>query len=509
MSPHSESSESLSSSISTSESQQQHHSQAAVTAAGAAAGLNAASIFGNNLQAAFASGIANSGLGAAVLNNPMALDLSNGSRSHHRSQSVSGGASSTPRESPGSNSTPGKRANRTRFTDYQIKVLQEFFESNAYPKDDDLEYLSKLLNLSPRVIVVWFQNARQKARKVYENQPAVSEDDSNPGRFQRTPGLNYQCKKCMQVFQRYYELIKHQKSACFKDENPLAVQLKAAQEARENRASIGAPTSPSNHTANNSSNSSFTDSKNQTPNSSAPATSPSPSSGAFKCEKCSLVFPRFDLWREHQIVHIMNPNLFPNFPPTSPFGILQFEGQAAIAAAAAAAAPSLPCLANSLASSGGNNKRKFTQEPDEDSQESFSGQSTHQGSQNGHDAPREKRLRTTILPEQLDYLYQKYQIESNPSRKILENIASEVGLKKRVVQVWFQNARARERKGQFRAHQQIIHKRCPFCRALFKARSALESHLATRHADQYTKGDINIDALPDGDSSQDSPEEGR
>ena len=41
------------------------------------------------------------------------------------------------------------------------------------------------------------------------------------------------------------------------------------------------------------------------------------------------------------------------------------------------------------------------------------------------------------------------------------------------------------------------------CRALFKARSALESHLATRHADQYTKGDINIDALPDGDPSED------
>lgn len=49
----------------------------------------------------------------------------------------------------------------------------------------------------------------------------------------------------------------------------------------------------------------------------------------------------------------------------------------------------------------------------------------------------------------------------------------------------------------------MIHKRCPFCRALFKARSALESHLATRHADQYTKGDINIDTLPDGDPSED------
>ena len=73
----------------------------------------------------------------------------------------------------------GKRANRTRFTVYQIKVLQEFFEKNAYPKDDELEYLSKLLGLSPkmtylspRVISVWFRNARQKARKIYENQPS-------------------------------------------------------------------------------------------------------------------------------------------------------------------------------------------------------------------------------------------------------------------------------------------------------------------------------------------------
>ena len=59
--------------------------------------------------------------------------------------------------SSNSSAGSGKRANRTRFTDYQIKVLQEFFENNSYPKDSDLEYLSKLLLLSPRVIVVWFQ----------------------------------------------------------------------------------------------------------------------------------------------------------------------------------------------------------------------------------------------------------------------------------------------------------------------------------------------------------------
>ncbi|XP_017304632.1 zinc finger homeobox protein 3-like, partial [Diaphorina citri] len=107
-------------------------------------------------------------------------------------------------------------------------------------------------------------------------------------------------------------------------------------------------------------------------------------------------------------------------------------------------------------------------------------------------------------PEQLDYLYQKYQVESNPSRKMLETIAKEVNLKKRVVQVWFQNTRARERKGQFRAHSQVINKRCPFCPALFKVKSAFESHLSTKHAEQCSKTEINIDAIPDEELSMDS-----
>lgn len=48
-----------------------------------------------------------------------------------------------------------------------------------------------------------------------------------------------------------------------------------------------------------------------------------------------------------------------------------------------------------------------------------------------------KRLRTTILPEQLNFLYECYQNESNPSRKMLEEISKKVNLKKRVVQVTF------------------------------------------------------------------------
>lgn len=413
--------------------------------------------------------------------------------------------------SNGSNSSgsSGKRANRTRFTDYQIKVLQEFFENNAYPKDDDLEYLSKLLGLSPRVIVVWFQNARQKARKVYENQPAAepapagNTDDAN--RFQRTPGLNYQCKKCQLVFQRYYELIRHQKTHCFKEEDAKrSAQAQAA--AAQVAATLSSEDSNSSTVEHHAPHVPVSPAPPRTPTPAAPnyPVSPAPPApltpttplshnpreekdGNFQCDKCNLVFPRFDLWREHQLVHIMNPNLFPTYPPDSPFGILQQHAQLQQLNASLANEDARHPLVAALNQQAA--KRKFDE---------------FEEIETGGEQPKDKRLRTTILPEQLDYLYQKYQIESNPSRKMLENIAREVGLKKRVVQVWFQNTRARERKGQFRAHAQVINKRCPFCPALFKVKSALESHLSTKHADQCARGEINVDTLPDEELSTES-----
>ncbi|XP_023018118.2 Zn finger homeodomain 2 isoform X2 [Leptinotarsa decemlineata] len=425
--------------------------------------------------------------------------------------------------SQGSGGSTGKRANRTRFTDYQIKVLQEFFENNAYPKDDDLEYLSKLLNLSPRVIVVWFQNARQKARKVYENQPAAEPapglpDEPGANRFQRTPGLNYQCKKCLLVFQRYYELIRHQKTHCFKEEDAkrsaqaqaAAAQIAAVLSSEDSNSST---VEPSQHQMPPQQNIPPQSNPAHSPNQPNPATTPTPSQGtypptasspsdnkesSFQCDKCNLVFPRFELWREHQLVHLMNPNLFPTYSPDSPFGILQQHAQ----------------LQQLNANLGDLNKQQTnvpqhnTQHPLINMLNNVTGQKRKMedfdGESDTSDQPKDKRLRTTIQPEQLDYMYQKYQVESNPSRKMLENIAREVGLTKRVVQVWFQNTRARERKGQFRAHAQVINKRCPFCPAIFKVKSALESHLSTKHADQCARGEINIDAIPDEDISLES-----
>lgn len=261
--------------------------------------------------------------------------------------------------SSSSSTSGGKRANRTRFTDYQIKVLQEFFENNSYPKDSDLEYLSKLLLLSPRVIVVWFQNARQKQRKIYENQPNNTLFENEETKKQN---INYACKKCSLVFQRYYELIRHQKNHCFKEENnkkSAKAQIAAAQIAQnlssedsmdssmdvhhQNIASQLAPVpSPQHHhnffTKSSSSLHDFSPSTTPTPpqqqirerSNSLDHPQSQRHSKCFDCDKCELQFNHLEKLREHQLLHLMNPiksNLDGNF---GPFGsILQSLQQAA------------------------------------------------------------------------------------------------------------------------------------------------------------------------------------
>ncbi|CAB4064763.1 ATBF1 [Lepeophtheirus salmonis] len=414
----------------------------------------------------------------------------------------SGSRSRSP--SGGSSHNQGKRANRTRFTDYQIKVLQEFFENNAYPKDDDLEYLSKLLSLSPRVIVVWFQNARQKARKIYENQPPIDPTEDGAGRFTRTPGLNYQCKKCLLVFQRYYELIRHQKQHCFKEED--AKRSAQAQKAAAQAAAQFSGQSPNNFNVNNSTHSEDSNSSGGVaPLDRSCIESPMFNQSSLVSDNNHRSFDasedwpgenNFSMFRGKEEEKKITPSMFDQLIREDPFSKFVNRQSSPSSNFSGGGGVGNDVDTESIDSSPSSSKRKLSEDGDFLDDKDEAGQ------------PRDKRLRTTILPEQLDFLYQKYQVESNPSRKMLEQIANEVGLRKRVVQVWFQNTRARERKGQFRAHQQVINKRCPYCPALFKVRSALESHLATKHSDQYTRGEINIDALPDAEGGPPSIDEG-
>uniref|UniRef100_A0A8C0GST3 Zinc finger homeobox protein 3 n=1 Tax=Chelonoidis abingdonii TaxID=106734 RepID=A0A8C0GST3_CHEAB len=508
-----------------------------------------------------------------------------------------------------------KRSSRTRFTDYQLRVLQDFFDANAYPKDDEFEQLSNLLNLPTRVIVVWFQNARQKARKNYENQGEGKDGERREltnDRYIRTSNLNYQCKKCSLVFQRIFDLIKHQKKLCYKDED------EDGQDDSQNEDSMDAmelltptssscstpmpsqaystPTSSANATSSAfvqltadaddssmySSKIEATDEKpkqseplstqqNQTQDkqvqpkqepqqqqqqqdqgeqktSSAhqkisplsspsslqqqpppqaqpsqcplPQSSPSPSQLShlslkplhtstpqqlanlppqlipYQCEQCKLAFPSFEHWQEHQQLHFLsaqNQFIHPQFldrtldmpfmlfDPSNPLLASQLlSGTLPQIPASTATSPSIPTSTmNTL-------KRKLEEKASASPGENDSGTG-------GEEPQRDKRLRTTITPEQLEILYQKYLLDSNPTRKMLDHIAHEVGLKKRVVQVWFQNTRARERKGQFRAVGPAqAHRRCPFCRALFKAKTALEAHIRSRHWHEAKRAGYNL-----------------
>ncbi len=61
-----------------------------------------------------------------------------------------------------------------------------------------------------------------------------------------------------------------------------------------------------------------------------------------------------------------------------------------------------------------------------------------------------RRSRTIIHADQLDILYGCYFKDPNPGKHEFEQISEWVNLPKKVVQIWFQNMRARERKGEVR-----------------------------------------------------------
>ncbi|KAB5575162.1 hypothetical protein PHYPO_G00217710 [Pangasianodon hypophthalmus] len=473
----------------------------------------------------------------------------------------------------------GKRSSRTRFTDYQLRVLQDFFDANAYPKDDEFEQLSNLLNLSTRVIVVWFQNARQKARKSYENQGEGGKDSErrefSNDRYIRTANSSYECKKCNMAFQRIFDLISHQKKVCYKDDsdegschqnellldpkpysppdtsslNPppsnsnlsnctelstdgkstdkeqpdpdtvsdsLTEDLKPITEGscgpehclenskleatykqtkcpnEENKQSCSKIRSPSPLHQQQQTNPSMTQTSPvpsqmslASPSSQQQHLSPAQQMTPYHCIQCKLSFPSFEHWQEHQQMHFLvaqNHFVPPQFlDRTMDIPLMLFDSTNPLVArqVLSGAFPqiSLNSPTTSAIPDSTINSLKRRLEP-----KSGTCAVENDWEHSGDDSQRDKRMRTTITPEQLEILYQKYLLDSNPTRQMLDHISQEVGLKKRVVQVWFQNTRARERKGQFRGLGPAqAHRRCPFCRALFKAQTALDAHIRSRH----------------------------
>lgn len=61
-------------------------------------------------------------------------------------------------------------------------------------------------------------------------------------------------------------------------------------------------------------------------------------------------------------------------------------------------------------------------------------------------SPVDERPRTTITSEQLKILKEAYSVNTKPSRAEREQLANETGLDARVVQVWFQHRRAKDKR---------------------------------------------------------------
>lgn len=487
----------------------------------------------------------------------------------------------------------GKRSSRTRFTDYQLRLLQDFFDANAYPKDDEFEQLSNLLNLPTRVIVVWFQNARQKARKSYENQGDGGKDgehgEFSNDRYIRASNSSFECRKCNMTFQRIFDLICHQKNVCYKDDNdelschqnehlldldtsslnplhscsnlsnclelstdgkstdkeqlvPDAVSNSLTEDIKPIKGASGVsehlenskPEETHQQTKHPNEESIQSCSKIRSPsplhqhqqtNPTLSETSPVPSQSSqmssasssqqhhlsqvqqmtpYHCIQCKLSFPSFEHWQEHQQMHFLvaqNHFVPPQFlDRTMDIPLMLFDStnplvaRQVLSGAFQQIALNSPTTATLPDSTINSLKRRL--EP-----KSGSSAVENDWEHSGDDSQRDKRMRTTITPEQLEILYQKYLLDSNPTRQMLDHISQEVGLKKRVVQVWFQNTRARERKGQFRGLGPAqAHRRCPFCRALFKAQTALDAHIRSRHWHEAKNAEF---SMPGAGSVQD------
>ncbi|CAJ0573291.1 unnamed protein product, partial [Mesorhabditis spiculigera] len=294
----------------------------------------------------------------------------------------------------------------------QLRTLQQFFDKQAYPKDDDLELLSKKLQLSPRVIVVWFQNARQKARKIYENQPNLENSD----RFVRTPGCNFQCKRCNLVFQRYYELIQHQQKKCYKDDCQAQLQ--------DNKGVEGL----------------LTDAEKEqlAGNPEAPPLSKSPALA----------------------------------DPAELLKLLQGSGstEALLKMCEAAKTPS------TTTSSSDDQGDDIFSALAHNAMQSTSSQGESRSPANN------KRYRTHLTPLQVHVMKCIFSEYKTPSMSECDTLGRDIGLHKRVVQVWFQNARAKERKtrvanGQDDDISRPFPTQCSYCNVEFSSRVSLQDHV--------------------------------
>ncbi|CAJ1056767.1 zinc finger homeobox protein 3-like [Xyrichtys novacula] len=544
----------------------------------------------------------------------------------------------------------GRRSSRTRFTEQQLETLQSVFEATPYPREEEYDRLSSLLCLPNRVIVVWFQNARQRARKNQER----GVDDGSEGQNQRDnihrqrnvcqkngddENDDYSCgdegqsefqnENSMDLTYEYYthpdspfldssspcpesehstaksestsvprkqdksvpplenkntapaqtqsavsdpDILHKETVLSMKTGSSLKSEPNLQRESTAERSALCSSSSsqkvePSKtstaHSGQGLIHTPYSDQAVEKPINTPPSlpVPPEPekihfqqpdsnpvlsmetqpkkqlqpqTQAQFQCSLCPVSLPSFQLWQEHQTRHLLAAQSHVQFlhsgftDRTMPYMMLHPNHTLMASQMLSGAMSQMhPNPTHAMISQLSNMQMKNTHSDHTSTplasltQSSLAtikqntkllSDSSLEGQGNGREIEeehrRDKRQRTTITPEQLEVLYQRYSMDSNPTRGVLESIARDVGLTRRVVQVWFQNTRARERKGQFRSlgpgssfSLGFNHLRCPFCRALFKVKSALDAHMKSRHWAESERAGYNL-SMSNGSSGQ-------
>ncbi|XP_075067324.1 zinc finger homeobox protein 2 isoform X2 [Mixophyes fleayi] len=329
-----------------------------------------------------------------------------------------------------------RRFSRTKFSDFQTQALNSFFEFSAYPRDSEVEHLSDLLGLSGRVVVVWFQNARQKVRKQVAETGTSHSPPVHPSQPGERPAANSKvppCRKCGVTLPCIFQLIRHLK-ICYSEQTEEETEVEEKED--DSGKTVCREESQSDHISGPelqliNSQEKQEKEQDETLGAQEPLNT---------VTKANVDSPKIN----EENIQLPEQNDQPT-EPIEPTILSSSAEQNQNKSLPSSSQNSAPLMDLSLLIPGGNGEvgcqRKRKHE-----EESLS----PTGSEGGDEPPKDKRLRTTILPEQLDILHRWYLQDSNPTRSTLERISLEVALKKRVVQVWFQNTRARERKGQYR-----------------------------------------------------------
>nr|AGS83409.1 lhx1-5-1 [Schmidtea mediterranea] len=82
----------------------------------------------------------------------------------------------------------------------------------------------------------------------------------------------------------------------------------------------------------------------------------------------------------------------------------------------------------------------------QDDQQSVCHTESREGAQSGNSGTKRRGPRTTIKAKQLDTLKAAFSATPKPTRHVREQLAQDTGLTMRVIQVWFQNRRSKERR---------------------------------------------------------------